>query len=81
MALRKTGLDFRLQLLEQVTLFRGLPAQVRADLAGQTRERRVARRQCFFVAGDPASDVLVLCAGRVKLTQASANGQPNSPAL
>jgi len=74
MSVPKTGLDFRRHFVEQVTLFRGLPADVYAELVGHMRERRVARRQRLFAEGDPAADVLVLCTGRVKLTQLASNG-------
>ncbi|HEX9186054.1 MAG TPA: Crp/Fnr family transcriptional regulator [Vicinamibacteria bacterium] len=71
----QTGLDFRSHLVERIALFRGLPPESYAELVSQMRERRVPRRQLFFAEGDPASDLVVLCAGRAKLTQGSMNGQ------
>lgn len=38
------------------------------------RDRRVVKRESFFLQGDPAADVFVLCAGRVKSTQVGAAG-------
>ena len=39
------------------------------------RDRRVARRESFFLQGDPATDVFVLCAGRLKATQLASAGE------
>jgi CRP-like cAMP-binding protein len=64
----RTGLDFRLHLVQRAPLFRGLDAECCSELVRLARDVRVARRERFFDQGDPASVVLVLCAGRVKLT-------------
>lgn len=38
-------------------------------------ERRVVRRESFYLQGDRACDVLVLCAGRLKMTQLGPDGE------
>jgi CRP-like cAMP-binding protein len=38
-------------------------------------EHRVGRKQCFFIEGEPARNVYVLAAGRVKITQLTRSGQ------
>jgi CRP-like cAMP-binding protein len=75
MAAEKRSLDFRRQFVEQLTLFRGLPAEACLELVGSMRERRVARKQRFFAEGEPAREVLVLVAGRAKLSALSSTGQ------
>jgi CRP-like cAMP-binding protein len=45
------------------------------DLVRLARDRRVVRRESFFLQGDPASDVFVLCAGRIKTTQTGPSGE------
>ena len=35
----------------------------------------MARRESFFLQGDPATDVFVLCAGRLKATQLASAGE------
>jgi CRP-like cAMP-binding protein len=67
----RTGLDFRLHLVQRAPLFRGLDAECCGELVRLARDVRVARRERFFDQGDPACEVLVLCAGRVKLTHAA----------
>jgi CRP-like cAMP-binding protein len=34
----------------------------------------VVRKECFFLQGDPAEDVMLLCSGRVKMSQVGADG-------
>jgi CRP-like cAMP-binding protein len=61
--------------VQRAPLFRGLGAGPLAALVGLARDRRVVRRESFFLQGDDALDVFVLCAGRVKATQAAAAGE------
>ncbi len=56
-------------------MFRGLESQACADLVRLARDRRVVRRESFFLQGDPATDVFVLCAGRLKATQLASAGE------
>ena len=56
-------------------MFRGLESQACADLVRLARDRRVVRRETFFLQGDPATDVFVLCAGRLKATQLASAGE------
>jgi CRP-like cAMP-binding protein len=69
------GLDFRLHFVERAPLFRGLESAACAELVRLARERRVTRKECFFLQGDPAEDVMVLCAGRLKMTQLAVGGE------
>ena len=71
----RAGLDFRLHLVQRAPLFRGLDAQACGELVRLARERRVARRESFFFQGDPAQEVFVLCAGRLKTTQLASAGE------
>lgn len=56
-------------------MFRGVESQACADLVRLARDRRVVRRESFFLQGDPATDVFVLCAGRLKATQLASAGE------
>ena len=56
-------------------MFRGLESQACTDLVRLARDRRVVRRESFFLQGDPATDVFVLCAGRLKATQLASAGE------
>jgi CRP-like cAMP-binding protein len=56
-------------------LFRGLDTRECDELVRLARERRVVRRESFYAQGDAAEDVLVLCAGRLKITQVSTEGE------
>lgn len=69
------GQDFRLHLVCRSELFRGLDQGERAEIVRLARERRVVRHESFYLQGDPAEDVLVLCAGRVKATLTRQDGQ------
>jgi CRP-like cAMP-binding protein len=71
----RAGLDFRLQLVQRAPIFSGLGAGPLAALVGLARDRRIVRRESFFLQGDPASDVYILCAGRLKTTQVAAAGE------
>jgi len=66
--------DFRLLFVERAPLFRGLPPEVHHELLDSARESRVLRKSCFVVEGEPANEVFLLCAGRVKVTRLAANG-------
>jgi len=69
------ALDFRLDLVERAPLFKGLARAECEELTRLTRERRVVRKECFFLQGDPAEDVMLLCSGRVKISQVAADGE------
>jgi CRP-like cAMP-binding protein len=71
----RAGLDFRLHLVQRAPVFRSVDSQAVADLVNLARERRVSRRESFFLQGDPATDVFVLCAGRLKATQLASAGE------
>jgi CRP-like cAMP-binding protein len=72
---RAGGLDFRRHFVLRAPLFRGLPAEACAELVRLARERRVVRRESFYLQDEPADDVHVLCAGRLKMTQVSCEGE------
>ena len=61
--------------MQRAPVFRGLESQACADLVRLARDRRVVRRESFFLQGDPATDVFVLCAGRLKATQLASAGE------
>ncbi len=61
--------DFRAYYVEQAPLFRGLSRAQCDEVVALSRERRVGRKQCFFTEGEPADEVCILGAGRVKITQ------------
>ena len=65
---RAAGLDFRLHLVQRAPVFRGLDPDSCREFVRLARDRRIVRRESFFLQGDPASDVFVLCAGRLKMT-------------
>ncbi len=68
------AIDFRLDFVERAPLFKGLARAECEELTRLTRERRVVRKECFFLQGDPAEDVMLLCSGRVKMSQVGADG-------
>lgn len=61
--------------MARAPLFRGLGDEARDQLVALARDQRVARREAFFEQGDPAHDVLLLCSGRLKLTQYERDGE------
>jgi CRP-like cAMP-binding protein len=65
----------RLASIEQAPLFRGAPAEDKKELAARAREWRVLRKETFVSEGQPADEAFLLCAGRVKLTQLSTEGE------
>jgi CRP-like cAMP-binding protein len=73
--LGRVSLDFRPYYVEQAPLFRGLTRSQCAEVVAASYERRVARKQCFFGEGEPAEEICVLGAGRLKMTQVTAGGQ------
>jgi CRP-like cAMP-binding protein len=60
--------------VERAPLFRGLDVAQCRELLRDARDQRVLRKKSFFAQGDPAVDVMLLCAGRLKLTQVAASG-------
>jgi CRP-like cAMP-binding protein len=68
------GLDFRRHFVARAPLFRGLGRGECEELVALAQDRRVARKASFFRQGDAAVEVMVLCAGRLKLTQVLPGG-------
>jgi CRP-like cAMP-binding protein len=64
----------RLAAIEQAPLFRGASDEDKWELATHARECRASRKEFFLQEGQPALESLLLCSGRVKLTQLSAEG-------
>ena len=58
-----------------MSLFAGLEAADRADLATRLRRRRYARSEPLFLRGDPGSVLYVIERGRVKISLSSADGK------
>jgi CRP-like cAMP-binding protein len=61
--------------VQRAPVFRGLGTEALADVVRLARDRRVVRRESFFLQGDTATDVFVLCAGRLKATQVAPAGE------
>lgn len=64
----------RIAALEKAPLFRGASDEEKRQLAARARECRAARKQFFVREGEAALETLLLCSGRVKLTQLSSDG-------
>jgi CRP-like cAMP-binding protein len=71
---RLVPLSARLHCIQQAQFFRGLAPAECAEVASAAQERCFSRGQTIFREGDPMRSVLVLVAGRVKLTQLSRAG-------
>jgi CRP-like cAMP-binding protein len=69
-----TDVQRRLAAIEQAPLFRGASEEEKWELATSGRDCRAARKEFFLQEGQPARESLLLCMGRVKLTQLSAEG-------
>lgn len=65
----------RMAAIDSAPLFRGATHAEKVQLLARARERRAARKEFFFQEGRPAAEAMLLCSGRVKLTQLSADGQ------
>ena len=63
------------QVVQRVGLFATLPAEDLAALAGLLRRRHYPRNAVIFLAGDPASQLYLIEAGRVKIGLTSSEGQ------
>ena len=64
----------RAALLAGAPLFQRLPHHALEELAAATRESRVGSKQRLFCEGEPAREVTLLTAGRVKITQLTSSG-------
>jgi CRP-like cAMP-binding protein len=64
----------RIASIQQAPLFRGATEAETWELATHARDRRALRKEFFLQEGEPALESLLLCSGRVKLTQLSAEG-------
>ena len=62
-------------ILRQVTFFAGLGEAELEAIGAAAALRKVAQEGYYFLQGDPAERIFVLVTGRVKLTQASPDGQ------
>jgi CRP/FNR family transcriptional regulator len=58
-----------------VPIFHALPAGALAELGAAMRHRRYTRGECAATAGEPVESVIVVAAGRLKLTHTSAAGR------
>lgn len=67
--------DQRLELIERIDLFRGLPEQVREALAGRSRVHDIERSEFLFIAGQPAHSLYALVQGHVKVVREMSDGQ------
>lgn len=63
------------QRLGEQSLFAGLPDSELEELAAAAGLRRAAAGSFFFMQGDPASQILLLTEGRVRVYQLTADGQ------
>ena len=63
------------QVVQRVGLFATLPAEELTELARLLRRRHYPRNAVIFLAGDPASQLYLIEAGRVKIGLTSSEGQ------
>jgi CRP-like cAMP-binding protein len=61
--------------IQPAPLFRGASDAEMRELAARARECRAARKEFFVREGERALQSLLLCSGRVKLTQLTLDGQ------
>ena len=61
--------------LKQIKLFSDLPDEEIRQMEQVTRMESVKRRQFIYLPGDPASTVLLLKSGRVKLSRVNEDGK------
>jgi CRP/FNR family transcriptional regulator, nitrogen oxide reductase regulator len=64
-----------LEQLAEVSLFKDLSLDELQTVRALARIRSLGEDDFFFLQGDPADHLFVLCKGRVKLTQINADGQ------
>lgn len=69
------GMDLSTACLGHLWIFRDLPADVMGELMGRAFRRVLTPEEPVFRQGDPAREVMVLKAGRVKLTKVFADGR------
>ncbi len=62
-------------VLARAAVFRGLSAEARADVAARARRLLLKRGQTLFAQGEPASAVFLVLRGRVKVLEATEDGQ------
>lgn len=63
-----------LQLLSHLPLFQSVPPEQLAALLGSVSERRLAKGECLFRRGDPATGFYAVAYGRMKLVIPSPQG-------
>jgi CRP-like cAMP-binding protein len=63
------------EVLSHSAVFQGLTAEALAAVASKAKLRRLQRRELLFSQGDAAEELAVVLAGRLKLTQVTAEGQ------
>jgi len=71
----RAGILRRLASIEQAPLFRGASSEDKKGLAARARDWHAVRKETFIREGEPAEASFLLCTGRVKLTQLSAEGE------
>jgi CRP-like cAMP-binding protein len=62
------------QCVETSPLFADIPRSNQAIIVSAALARKFARRQTFFIAGDPVKEIMLLTEGCVKITQLGENG-------
>lgn len=65
----------RAEFLRRVPLFANLPPNALADIGALCHEEIVARDECLFFEGDPATALFIVVEGRVKVAKQSESGQ------
>ena len=65
----------RIACLSSAPLFRDLSAAELGEIAAVARDRRVAPKRVLFREGEPARELAILTAGRMKLTQLTTSGE------
>jgi CRP/FNR family transcriptional regulator, nitrogen oxide reductase regulator len=64
-----------LEKLTTTPIFKGLSASEMNAVAEKAHIRKVSADEFFFLQGDPADEIYILRAGRVKITQINPEGQ------
>jgi len=62
------------ELLSNLTMFAGVPADALVRVAGESRVRKFRRGQIVFNAGDPGDSLVIVVSGRITVKVRSADG-------
>jgi CRP-like cAMP-binding protein len=69
--MRTVSPNGRVANVQRLPLFQGLPLSDRDEILSLARERRFAKNQTIFRAGDPVEFIFLMVSGRVKISGSS----------